>query len=396
MRNNITTVMPYHKTDKLLNLLSSLFCIDCLLDPANNVVHLKIPLFALLFGYLFLRYKSKGKDLGVILTMIILQFISMGCGVIGGIPYDMDMFTQYLTFFLTLLILLWSPHIDLRTPLRVGCALVSIITIFGYVAMAIYPEIEAILYQFATTHDNIFLMSHRSFLGVDFVSFCYKSLPLVAIPAGIALNKLVTGKTGKIIHLLETAFFSFSMFCGGNRALLIALFVIFGAVLYPRLRKSTLFKPIAVTAILFGLYIIWLALTDKEEASNDIKFDHLRSYIEYFDNNFHLIIFGGGAGSMFYSKGFGAMTTITEWTYIELFRMYGVVGLITILTILLRPLKHYKIKLNYIINWKPISIGYIAFLIMCGSNPYLINATGLIAIMYMYSIVNNPVNYYIK
>jgi predicted PurR-regulated permease PerM len=69
--------------------------------------------------------------------------------------------------------------------------------------------------------------------------------------------------------------------------------------------------------------------------------------------------------------------------------MYGIIGGALILFFLLKPLFRWNEKREYIKNWEPVSLGYILFLVICGSNPYLINSTGLICIIFMYSYIAN-------
>ena len=71
--------------------------------------------------------------------------------------------------------------------------------------------------------------------------------------------------------------------------------------------------------------------------------------------------------------------------------MYGILGGSFIIYFLLKPLFLIIKEKKQISTWYPITLGYILFLIACGSNPYLINSTGLITIATIYSIAYNPI-----
>ena len=378
--------------NKLYTLSAYLFCLVAILDPVNNVLGFKIPFFLFFTSCLIIKYKPNPKYFHTVICLVAIQFISILSGIIFGLQIDMSFFLQYLTFFLTLFTLLWCKNIDFINPVKLSCLILSLITIIGYTAMLFYPEIELVFYEFAISHDKLFLMSHRTFLGIEFNSFCYKSLPIVTIPTGIYFYKFINEDSYKIQNLFLFLISAFALFCGGNRALMLSIFCIISIVLYSKYKKTFFYKSIISLFIILFIYIVWLALTEKGEGSNDIKYKHLESYAVYFANNIFLDFWGGGAGSLFYSKGFQATVPLTEWTYIEIIRMYGIIGAFFIFRFLLRPFTKYKQKIKQIKYCSPVLIGYATFLIVCGSNPYLINSTGLICILFIYSYIENPQN----
>ena len=382
--------MSYNVDKQTLLLIvgSYLFCFFALLDPSNNIVGVKIPTFILFVIGLFFQGNPKAISLKILTCLLLLNMISFGCGMLSGLTFDFDFSKQYFIFFITLFCISFAKDIDIFKPILVTCFFLSIFTIFGFIVMSMYPETEAILYTFMhNDYNDVVLMSHRSFLGVEFVSFCHKSLLVVAFPASLYYYKFLTHDHHKMKNFILSCIFLFALFCGGNRSMLIGVFFIFFILTYPHVKHYYLVKPLIMVLGIVGVMIVFMALSEKGESSNDVKFDHLASYIKYFSSNWHLILFGSGAGS--YSKGFSGMTLLTEWTYIEIIRMYGLVGLMFFLWLVLIPLSDYKRKLKRIKYWKPISLGYIIILIISGSNPYLLNSTGMICIVFMYSYVYN-------
>ncbi len=375
--------------ERLPKLTSYLFCLTVMLDPMNNLMGLKVPLFLLFAFSLLINFKADYKYIPIISFLVIWQFVSLGSGALDNQDYEFPMTIQYLIYFLLYIILLWRKHIDILEPLIFSSIIVSIITIIGFVAMTSFPDFFELIYAWADAHDNFIMISKRNFLGVEFNQVFYKSLPLVIIPAAYYSYKFAYERANRSRHLVLVILFLFALFCSGNRALMGSLFLIVFFVNYKKISRMKLFVPILVAVFIVAMYILFQAITDTSEASADIKRGHMLSYIDYFTNKWYLLPFGSGAGSLFYTKDYG-MTPITEMTYMEIIRMYGVGGLFLILYFFLIPLSHYKKKVKVIKYWKPFSISYILYLIISGSNPYLISSTGFMCILLMYTVVSNP------
>ena len=132
--------------------------------------------------------------------------------------------------------------------------------------------------------------------------------------------------------------------------------------------------------------VIILLATEPGEASNAIKYAHLTSYSILFESHPEYVLFGQGPGSIFYSAGFGRWTTLTEWTYIELIRNYGLFSLV-FMTVVLIPV--YKLLKQHR-NAQAFGIfgAYMGFLFIAGTNPLLVSSTGMIVILSAYSYVH--------
>ena len=381
----------FFKNQIMFNLkpiFSCLFCVISFVDPVD-AFKLKIPAFLLFMFPYIIGYKMDKRNIPIIIFMILLNIISYSIAFSTGIYLDTSLAIHFFTFFILLGCVLWAYRIDLLRPIFYGSIALSILTIMGYFVIQFNPELELVLYEYSLDHDIVFLMSHRTFLGFDFVQFCFKSLPILTIPASLSFSSLITNKTGRLKNFLLSSLFFFAMFCAGNRAMLFGVLIIVLFVTYPVLKRKAFFKPMLYSIIVIAVVIIILALTEKGEESNEVKYGHLISYMSLFPDMWPYMLFGTGPGSFFYSIGFGGNTKLSEWTYIELYRMYGMIGGTTILFFLLKPLLKWKKKEVALIEWRPIALGYILFLIICGSNPYLINSTGLICILFMYSYVTN-------
>ncbi len=375
---------------KITGFTALLFVLFCLVDPNNAVFGLKMPAFLLFILSLAVSYKPNFKYVGIILSLILVTQISVFLGYIGGIPADAQIQLQYSSFFILLITLLWSEHIDLYFPLSFAGFVLSILSILGFMAMLYNPEIEEALYLFSLSHDQPFFMGHRTFLGVDFTSFVFMSLPPVFIPAAIHYEKLLYEKKNRRWNLLLTIVYFFAFFCSGQRAMFLGVFAILVVIAYPKIKRNKIIQLLLIIIFVIGIYIAYMAIVDPDSKSTNVKFGHIESYFDLFQSHWEYLIFGMGPGAYFYSKGFGVMTPLTEWTYIEIIRMYGFVGLFFFVCLLIMPLVRHNNKKNPIKYWQSIVLGYIVFLISCMSDPWLIGSPGLICILFIYSVVDNP------
>ena len=190
-----------------------------------------------------------------------------------------------------------------------------------------------------------------------------------------------------IVIILAIAFLSFAFFVSGTRSSMLLPFFMIGFVSYSsisRLRQAKyyVYPILCFFGVLFLLFIAILAM-EKTEASNLIKYAHLTSYANLFTEHPLYLLFGQGPGTMFYSIGFGRYTTVTEWTYLEMIRNYGVFC-IPMLCVILLPIRVFwkQRRNNYTFG---IMGTYIAYLFIAGTNPLLISSTGMLMVLSAYS-----------
>ena len=151
-----------------------------------------------------------------------------------------------------------------------------------------------------------------------------------------------------------------------------------------RTGKYFLYPVLAGFFICFLLMVFVLA-SEKTEASNIIKYAHLISYKDLFDQHPIFLIIGQGPGTSFFSQGFHKLTDVTEWTYIEIIRQYGLASILIFFTILYPTYALWKYrKSGYVMG---IIGAYIACLAIAGTNPLLISSTGMQIVSVAYSII---------
>jgi hypothetical protein len=137
--------------------------------------------------------------------------------------------------------------------------------------------------------------------------------------------------------------------------------------------------------LMMGALSLTVKMLSEKEDSVEMKGGHLNSMLELFQKNPSILLLGEGAGSLYYSKGVGENIAISELTYIELIRMYGIFGGGFILLLYFFPVLYlFQIKSeeSHAIGW-----GYLAYLFIGGTNPLLVSSTGIILLAAVYSYI---------
>ena len=146
--------------------------------------------------------------------------------------------------------------------------------------------------------------------------------------------------------------------------------------------KYILYPIIFIIGLAFIILLIAL-ISDTGEASNAVKYGHIPSYIQLFEEHPEYILIGQGPGAFMYSEGFNKVVFKTEWTYLELVRNYGLFSLI-IIGVFAKPLitmwKHRRDAFC-----KCMFFAYLSYLLIAGTNPLLLSSTGMIVLLMAYS-----------
>lgn len=388
--------MTLNLTNKIETLLINIFVFALIVDPANQLFKIKDIIFILLALFLIIQ-KSKVKSAFIIaiLTIYFVITVTYLRGILSGYRFDLD-FTLYIfKTFTPLLLLLWINKLSFFDKILLPGVVVSIITIFVTVILLFYPETLTITYNYFVNEKQLLGISHRQFLGLDSTSVYYRSLTLLIIPSTVLFYRsLFDSKTNRKMYFILSSLFFISLFLGGTRAsilsAIVSILIISSMKLYQK-KLGRIILPILTSGFLicFSL-IIFLLLSDTQETSNAAKYGHLKSYETLFQEDPAIFIFGSGAGSMFYSTGGGGMISQSEWTYIEFIRMFGFIGAFIILILYFIPLFLLYKKRKILRYWFPFLLGYLLYLLIGGTNPYLVGSNGMLAILIIYSYALNP------
>lgn len=287
-----------------------------------------------------------------------------------------------------LILMGWINHLNFKDKLLFPCICISIISIVVMIAMLNNSILENVLYSYFTTDNGLMMISRREFLGISIASAFYRSTPILIIPLAKATQQVFEKRTYK--RILIFIILLLGLFAGGNRACILSAIGIPVTIYIYKLYASHKLNQFLLSVVIFsltGVVLLFNLLIETQETSNAIKFGHLESYINFFNDNYWTFIFGQGPGGLMYSIGFKGYSVQTEWTYIELIRYFGLIGAFVVVLIYSYPLvlsiKNYK-ALNppaYFI------VGYVFYLIVAGTNPLLLSSTGVLVCYYYYSCI---------
>lgn len=375
---------------KVGNGLFFLLILLFLIDPTNSIFHLKNIVFILLFSFNVVFYKADFVKARYFFYAIFAVSISFVVANLRGTIIDLVELKGIYTAFVPLLLLPWIDRYDVLRLSRIPVLITAAIVVILFWLIFFNPIIESAVYSFVWSHDNTIMMSHRYFLGMRFFGMYCKSTVAMLPVFCIAVYNVVTPSKRNLIDFLLVIFLLHLFLISGTRSTTLLPLLLFVAILFVYCRNKRFFNyvfyPAALLAVLAIVFILLRLLMEKSEASNLVKYAHLTSYLGLFERNPSYILFGQGPATYFYSEGFRHMTNITEWTYIELIRCYGLFSIV-ILYIIIKPLFVLFKRINRSDVVIAFILGYLLYLVIAGTNPLFLSSTGMLVVLTIYSFL---------
>ncbi|MBQ8542946.1 MAG: ligase [Bacteroidaceae bacterium] len=373
--------------DGLFTLLILLF----LADPTNTIFHLKNIVFLLFLLFNIAFYKADYARARYFLYAVSAVSVSFIVANLRGTIIDLAELKGIYTAFAPLLLLPWIERYDVVRLSRIPVLVTAGIVVSLFWIIFFFPVTEAVIYPFMWSHDNTIMMSHRYFLGMRFFGmYCKSTVAMLPVFCIAVYNVAIPGKRTFVDILLVLLLLHLFLISGTRSTTLLPL-LLFVAILFVFCRNRRYFNyffyPAAFIAVLAIAVILFKLLMEKSEASNLVKYAHITSYLELFERNPLFLLFGQGPATYFYSEGFRHMTNITEWTYLELLRCYGIFSAV-ILYVIIKPL---VLMFKYI-NTQEVVIafilGYMLYLVIAGTNPLFLSSTGMLVVLSAYSFLD--------
>jgi hypothetical protein len=381
---------------KIQTLFLILFVFVLIVDPTNTIFGIKDLIFIILVIFLVINHSKFSQYSFLNMIFILLIFTATFIrGYLSGYSIDFSEAIATLKSIAPLILLFWAKRIKLLDYFTLPLCIVSIIIIIVFLLYKLNPFVFNLIYHLSKSYDSTIMIGHRNFLGYNVLSLFYKSSPLLIISASFYTYYFFNRPSHRIRHFLMIVLFVFALILSGTRANVLAAILIILVNIIFCLNKSDLaklfiipfFAIIFVTVSLF----LYLLMSDTKEESIVIKFSHLDSYKSLISEQPSVLVFGQGPGSLFYSKGRNQMVSKTEWSYLELIRIFGLLGSLFFFIILTIPLFIIFIYRDIFIEWFPMFFGYFIYLIVGGTNPLLLGSTGMLVILSSYSFILNPI-----
>jgi len=321
------------------------------------------------------------KYLPIILFFYFSYFFSLFFN-IASADFETDrVFSLLLALSFTFMLLFVSYFKRLFQYFFVCTIIMSVVVLALVIAFFLNKTIAmAFIISFRNEFGNILFTESKAFLSLALVSVFYKSSPIVILSLAYSLVQLLTRKSR--LYLVTSLLLSTSLFFSGTRANIFAgvLVLIFTGLFYLFFERK---KQVVATALLFlalgfSLVMTFLFVSQKGEASLEIKNLHQVSYLYVFsDDLLRSITSGFGPGSLFYSEGFGQYVASTELSYLELFRNYGLLNGIVIVALFGLPIvKVLASSLYSPFQKSTLAFSMLAYLFVAGTNPFLNSMLG--------------------
>lgn len=387
-----TTTAKTPLKQKVGNLLFALLLLVLMVDPSNSVLHLKDKAFLLFLGFNLIFYRPDWRFLPHILGIFAIITGGYIIAEMQSSVIDYDFLFGVFKSMAPLSLLLWVRHYNVLKLSLIPAFITTLIILILYVLISASPIFELALFTYSKEHNEMVMITRRNWLGVPIFGMYYRSIvSLIPILFYASFALIHATKPHKIWTILSfglmVALLSMAFLISGTRAMMLVPFFIAGIMVYLWItqhpKAKLFFYPLLALAGIGFLFFIFLLATQKGDLSNAIKYGHLNSYAELFSLHPEYLLWGQGSGTLFYSEGFRKLTPITEWIYIELFRNYGLAAF-GILAVYVAPLfalfKHRQSAFNF-----GLFVTYVAFLLVAGTNPFLLNSQGMTVLWMMYA-----------
>lgn len=378
------------------------FVIACVFDPADRVLGLKVWIFVAVWPVTFVigLLASDEIELPVDLLIIVLLFIAIPLLSIawyyltsGVQPYaGFALLKSYLLVSFALILVI--NRTDILPVLSAALTVLALLTIAIFVVLRFNPDLFHTLHQ-AGENSGIFGISHRTYgAGLSFTQIAFATAPMLAISISYYFDCAMSGArsqarlVSRLVYWVLAALGVVAMLLVGLRntmavALLLPLF------LWPLYTRRPGRNALISGAILLVLCLPFAgklkAFLDPAELSNNVKLTFLSDYADIFGDPLTLT-FGQGLGAYYEWSTSGLpdfevtgsnFYFITELTFVDMIRSYGLFGAAVMLALLLYPVA-FAFLTQAGRAQRALAVGFLAYLGMSVTNPLLFSSSGML------------------
>jgi hypothetical protein len=375
----------------LLRLNLFLLLAVAVFDPADLLVHAKVPLFVGVWILLLADLAiSRGGRYPVptnlyyyiCIFVVLLPLTGMLVYVLrGGQLEGYAGFGYYKSYlFLSLCVPLAMKRIELVRPLAIVVSFLSLATLFLYVITFNDEALRGQLWVLGDTY-TIFSLSERSYGSLTYQLVYFHSSPLMVVGvAYFCYRSMVSVGRARIWNALLLLLNVCGMLLSGTRNnMLIGLLMPLMVIAWYKGTKVRLALAAALVVVLsLGLgYGVVEAMLTADDPSTSIKLLYFRDYATIF-SSWPTLLFGQGLGASFFSAALDTRVSITELTYVEFVRIYGVVMACIFFILLLYPLRVLSNRNARTDHY--LFLGYLGYLYLCTANPLLMSSSGMLVL----------------
>jgi hypothetical protein len=359
-------------------------------DPVDQT-HLKAPLFAAVWALFLIdlvtsrtgRYQAS-VSLYLFVTIFVVLLPAAGMLVYllrGGSMADYEGFKYWRSYlFLTLSIPIAAKRIDVIRPLSIVLTMLSVATLVLYSLAVTNDLVRAALAAFADAY-VIFSVSDRTYGDFSYQSVYFHGTPLIVLAIGyFCYRSLNSPGRAKRWNLFFLAINVCGMVMSGTRNNMLVGFLTPVVILgwYRGVKTRMALGLVALLAVAAGFGSgLFQQMLSPDEYSNATKLGHIHDYGILF-SDWKTLVFGQGLGASFFSSAWGTRATLTEVTYLEVIRNYGLLLAPVLFLMLLYPLRVLFDPEQR--NSHYLFLAYAAYLVICTGNPLLLSSSGMLVL----------------
>ena len=361
--------------------------IAAIFDPLDKIAHLKVPLFVAVCGFCLIRMViTVGRaslpaslTLYVLTVAFLIPLLSMCIYFLrnsSNIEYaGLDYLKAYL--FLVLSIVLVLSKLDVVRSLCVILTILSMLLIGVYFVATENPTLGDVLVELGNTY-GVVGINQRSYGDLQILGIYFNSSPLLVLPIAYFTYRCVTTRSWSfVVSVGILAINMVAMIMSGTRNNMFVgcLTMFVTLVWYSKRKLALILAGTALSTLIAGMeWNVIRAMLSASEGSNAVKLQHVHDYLQILAEPTTLLI-GQGLGAYFNSTAYGH-TAVTELTYLEIVRFYGLMFSVPMFVLLLYPITR-LIRSDYR-QYHHLYIGYGGYLILCMANPFLMSSSGML------------------
>jgi hypothetical protein len=266
----------------------------------------------------------------------------------------------------------------------------SILIIFIYILSFFYSGTSFFqsLISFGLRNQNL-LIGQRTFSKtVSFFQVYYVSSPLLLISLSYYSGSFFSSNAKKLCTLLLLFLSFFGLICAGTKANYICAFLIPISLFFFYSARNYMLKSaliLSFSAILYKFRDLLSVSNDHlYDTANSIKLNLLYEYFSIFSNT-STLLWGDGLGSYRFWLTRHSFNYLSEWTYLEIIRWFGIFMCPPIFFILGYPFFYFFKNPNKSQTLVYLIFAYAYYLLISIANPLLFSSLGMLLLCLIYS-----------
>jgi hypothetical protein len=362
------------------------FVLDTLFDPADLLFGLKLPLYALCWCSGLISCMAGREKVTVSRKLVIYSLLMISIPLLSILSYHLvDGNERYEGFqllkaylFISMAVLLYLTQTNLLKSLSLALTLIAL-SIFAVTALVfVVPSLYIPAYVFGEQY-RIFSIDSRDYgSGLVMFQMYFVTSSMLTISAAYYFGLAYRSAHKRGLHCALVVLHTGAMILAGTRNNIIVAVLLPIVLTFMYSKRKGLIAGIIAVGFLISLIVFREQvgiLLSPVEASNQTKLDMLGDYAAIFDSQLNLWL-GRGLGA--YEKWSGRGSNfVTELTYLEIIRNYGLLMGLIIVLLLTYPIAYaFVFRKSY--PDKHIVVAYAMYLIMSATNPLLFSSTGML------------------